>query len=219
MNKLLLIGVAVILGLPLPAAAQSEQAATIARILNTKSLWGKDFPAAVASLPTWKRFDEQSIVIMRNRVVGRTPFKSVETAQALVAGVRDWITQPAPQPAERFQALLSEFVNRPPSLQTEVVRSSEDDSQRVAVTGPNYEFLPATLTTKQVEEVAGRPEKITTEVLQTEGERRPVTLTLRSYGGGAIVYAESDWAPNPGTVDRVIMNVPVVASAVFQEGK
>ena len=82
--------------------------------------------------------------------------------------------------------------------------------------GPSYQFLPERLTTKQVEEVAGRPEKVATEVIQTEGERRPVTLTLRSYAGGAIVYAESDWAPTPGLVDRVILNVSTVTATAFK---
>jgi hypothetical protein len=216
MNKAILVLIPVILGWPLPVAAQGEQAATIAKILNARSLWGKDFPAAIASLPAWDRFDERRIVIMRDRMVGGTPFKSAETVQALVGSVRDAMTQAAPTPTGPFASLLSDYVNRPAPLQTQVVRLADDGSQRLTVTAPNYQFLPATLTTKQVEEVAGPPEKLTTEVLQTEGDRRPVTLTLRSYGGGAIVYAESDWAPTPGIVDRVILDVPAVASTVFQ---
>jgi hypothetical protein len=213
--KKLVVMVVISIGLALPATGQSDQMTAITKILNARSLWGKDFPAAIASLPTWKRFDEGTVVITRNQILGGTPYKTAEPLQALRGAVRESMFKSV-QPTPAFESLLSAHLKGPSSLDTEVVTFADDTSQRLAMLGPSYQFLPEKLSTKQVEEVAGRPEKVTTEVIQTEGERRPVTLTLRSYAGGAIVYAESDWAPTPGLVDRVILNVSTVTATAFK---
>ena len=95
MKKLVAI-VVISIGLSLPAIGQSDQMTTITRILNARSLWGKDFPAAIASLPTWKRFDEGTVVITRNQIIGGTPYKTAEPLQALRGAVRKSYVQVGP---------------------------------------------------------------------------------------------------------------------------
>jgi hypothetical protein len=70
-----------------------------------------------------------------------------------------------------------------------------------------------------VEAAFGKPETITTLVIQSKRDMRPAILTLNSYAGGAIIFAESDLAPRPGLVDRVILDVPVMASMLFTEAR
>jgi len=94
-------------------------------------------------------------------------------------------------------------------------RSSLWLNYRVAITGSNLQYLAPRLTVRQVETEIGPPEAVTTQVIQSERDRRPVALTLHSYANGAIIFAESDWMP-PGLIDRVILDVPVVSAIVFR---
>jgi len=65
----------------------------------------------------------------------------------------------------------------------------------------------------------GKPDRVSTRVVRSpDRERRPVVLTLHSYAGGAVQFAQSDWSAKPGTVDRVFLNVALVSQAIF-EGK
>lgn len=60
----------------------------------------------------------------------------------------------------------------------------------------------------------GPPESVTTMLIQNDTDRRPVVLTLSAYANGAILFAESDWAPVPGVVDRVLLDVRKITGAL-----
>jgi hypothetical protein len=201
--------------LSLTAAGQGDEKATLVKIFTTRALWGKDSPAALAFLPAWRRIGERTIAIFPDRIVGATPFKTAEEAQQARATVDRAFTE-RPPIAPEFEELLARFTREPAPFQAAVIRFLEDDSFRIALTAPNLQFLPESLTVRQVEELIGQPETVTTQVIQSERDRRPLVLTLHSYAKGAIVYAESDWAPRPGFVDRVILNVPAVTAVVFR---
>jgi hypothetical protein len=202
-----------VLGAALPAFAQVNQTAAVTKILTARGLFGKDFGAALASLPAWGRAKEASVAVFPDRVVGATPFKTAEAARPALAALGEALRQATPTAAAPFAALLKGVVGKPPPLKSDVIQSSDDASFRVALTGP--EFLRRGLTVKEVEAAIGPPEAVTTQLIQSERDRRPVILTLHSYAGGAIVFAESDLAPRPGVVDRVILNVAAVSAVVF----
>jgi hypothetical protein len=208
-----------VLGPSLPAAGQDDATDTIKKILTTRSLWGKDFAAGLAFLPAWTGGEERTVAIFPERIVAATPFKTAEAAQQKREAVARALTAPRPQTAPGFEELLQPFAAEGAPFETAVVQSQDDDTFRVVLTGPALEFLPQELTVQQVQEAAGLPESVTTQVIQGEGERRPIVLTLRSYAKGAIVYAESDWAPRPGFVDRVFLNVPDVTAVLFKGGQ
>ena len=44
-------------------------------------------------------------------------------------------------------------------------------------------------------------------------DERPAVLALWHYANGAVVVVESDMAPRPGQVSRVVLEVPAVAGA------
>ena len=123
------------------------------------------------------------------------------------------MSQATPAAAPSFSTLLRGLAGAPPPLKSDVIQSSDDGSFRIALIGT--EFLRRGLTVNQVEAAIGQPETVTTQLIQSEGERRPVILTLHSYAGGAVVFAESDLAPKPGVIDRVILNLPAVSAVVF----
>jgi hypothetical protein len=206
-------------GLASPASAQDDQASTITKILNTRALWGKDFPAALASLPAWDRAGEHAIAIFPAQIVGTTPFKTPEAAQPARAALSAALSQPLPEAAPPFTDLFKGLRGGPLPFQSEIVQVFDDDSFRIAIVGKDVQFLPPGLTVKQVEISIGLPQVVTTQVIQSERDRRPVILTLHSYADGAIVFAESDWQPTPGIVDRVILNVPVVSAIVLRKGQ
>jgi hypothetical protein len=80
-------------------------------------------------------------------------------------------------------------------------------------------FLNPKMTVAAVVERLGKPEKIVRQLIQTEKERRPIVLTLYTYAGNAIAFAESDISPIPGSVDRVILDVPSITAELFQGAK
>jgi hypothetical protein len=44
-------------------------------------------------------------------------------------------------------------------------------------------------------------------------------LTVYTYAGGSIAFAEADIAPRPGLVNRVRLDVPAVTAALAKESK
>lgn len=214
----ILLVLPLVFGLALPAAGQGDQASDIVKILSTRTLWGKDFPAALSSLPHWNRIGERTVALFPDRFLGATPFRTAEAAQPTRVALSQALSQTAPSPVPAFVELLGRLTGRPFPFQSDVVQSVDDDSYRVAITGSNLQYLAPRLTVRQVETEIGPPEAVTTQVIQSERDRRPVTLTLHSYANGAIIFAESDWMP-PGLIDRVILDVPVVSAIVFRGGQ
>ena len=218
-RMLVLLVLPLVFGLPLPAAGQGDRATTVAKILTTGALWGKDFPAAVASLYAWSRVGEPAFAIFPDRVVGVTPFKTPDAGKPSQAALSEALSQARPSPTPAFVELLKGLAGRPLPLQSEVVPFFDDDSYRVALAGAGLQLLAPGLTVEQVETLIGKPDIVTKQLIQSDRDRRPVILTLHSYADGTIVFAESDWAPRPGLIDRVILNVPVLSGVVFKGGQ
>jgi hypothetical protein len=77
------------------------------------------------------------------------------------------------------------------------------------------QFLKPGLTISTVEERRGQPEQISYRRIEEEGDtRRPVVLKLHHYAGGAVKFAESNVTP-AGVVERVILDVRKISSAIF----
>jgi hypothetical protein len=199
-----------------PASGQADKSAAIARILTTRALWGKDFAAGLASLPHWNSAGERAVAIFPDRIVGATPFRTAEEAQTRRGALSQALGQRRPSAAPAFTDLLRGIADRALPLRSEAAPFSDDDYYRIVLTAPGSQFLAAGLTAAQVEALLGNPESVTTQLIQNDTERRPVVLTLRSYAEGAIVFAESDWAPRPGGIDRVLIDVPAVSAVVFR---
>jgi hypothetical protein len=70
----------------------------------------------------------------------------------------------------------------------------------------------------RLQERLGAPDTVTQRLIQTDRDNRPAVLTLRSYAGGGVVFIETDWAPRPGIVDRVVLDTRVLSAALFRGG-
>ena len=200
-------------------ASQQSQGSTAAKILTAQGLWGKDFASALAALDAWNRIGQRTVAIHSGQIVGGTAFKTFEEAQrasgALARALQD--VPSAYSPA--FKELLQSAPRPLAQFKTAVDQLVEDDTIRVVLHDPARALLAAALTIQQVEMLIGKPEKRTTLVIQSKRDMRPAILTLNIYAGGAIIFAESDLAPKPGLVDRVILDVPVIASMLFKEAR
>ena len=181
-------------------------------ILTDQALWGKGFPSALATLPAFARAGEKQVWIFRDRVVGGTKFSNREEADRQARRLSDALKsmQNTSPRSAKLKAYLGQGVE---PLRSEVVLFPDDRSYRVAAMG--NDFLPERLMMSDVRKRLGKEERTTTELLDDGTDRRPVILTLHHYAGGAIIFAESDWSPIAGSVDRVFLDASKISTTLF----
>lgn len=195
-----------------------QRSGNIEAIVTNPTLWGNNFPAVLQSLPAFSRAGERQVVVFSNRIVGRAKQQNQEQAQPNLRRLSEQIR--ANQKLTPNSPRISQFMAKPQvQLKEEVFHDMEDRSFRISAVAPQAQFLKADLTIAQVRKSLGKEEKVTTEVLDDGTERRPVILTLHIYAGGAVIFAESDFNPHPGSVDRVLLDAAAVSSALFKEAK
>lgn len=184
------------------------------RILTNPNLWRQDFPLLLAQLPALQRAGESKLLVFPDKAVSDTPMRSRDAARARREQIDNAMEQLRANPTPLSRKLMARTTPR--SLKAELIANfPEDDSSRVAIESLQL-FAPG-LRVETVRKELGAPEKVSRVVIESEGERRPLILTLYSYMGGAIVFAEADIAPRPGAVDRVILDIPAVTSALEKE--
>jgi hypothetical protein len=187
---------------------------TLIEILSDSALWGKNFPMVLASLRSWDQAGQRSVLVFPNRIVGGTPLSSPEKARETSRSIAETMTTRPFKPKPQFQAMFGTS-QLTPHLKTEIIaRFQDDDSARVVATQPDAQFFAPDLTIDKVKERLGPPEKVEQQVIQSEGDRRPVILTLNRYAGGAVVFAQSDVAARPESVNRVLLDASAVMNAI-----
>jgi hypothetical protein len=187
----------------------------VARALSDSALWGKDFASVLACLPAWSRAGEPSLVIFPDRIVGGTPHKGEAEARESALRVMSALAAAKPPVRPAFAALLKAREGGP-EMRLEPTRFWDDQSFRAVWAGSSLQFFSPDLKLTAVRDRLGPPEKVEREVIQGDAERRPLILTVSEYFGGAVRFAESDWAPRPGFVDRVLLKVRAVEAVVFE---
>jgi hypothetical protein len=201
-----------------PAKAAGGQN-DLPKILADRELWGKDFPTALGYLQGWEQAGVRKVAILPDQVVSGTPAKDQAEAQKEA----DKLTAVLGRLQPRFRPAMANVARTAPAgqpvpLRATVARMPEDNSMRPALTARGAQFLASDLTVAKVQQRLGAPQQITQEVVQTEKDERPAVLTLRHYANGAVAFVESDMAPRPGRVSRVVLDVPAVAREVFEPG-
>jgi hypothetical protein len=197
--------------------SSTNQGMNLTQVLARAGIWGKDFPTVLAFLESWNRINEQKIYVFPDRVVGSTQYPKREAAQAAAARLSEAMKATRSKPKAQVADLLKGVPAQAESqLRVEVIRFlPDDDYYHIAWANPSLRFLTPNVSVAAIRNSLGAPEKTVVELIQNETERRPVVLTLHSYANGAIVFAESDWSPLPGTVDRVIFDVKTLTAALY----
>jgi hypothetical protein len=202
--------------IPLNQPQASPNTSVLEGMLTDSHLWGEDGFALFASLDRWSNAGETSVLIYPDRVIGGTRFETLEDARQRASQIAAAIQRPGaklrPQFAAHYRLALAK---RPLPLEIEAARFLEDDSFRVIWQRKDAHYLQKDLTMHAILNSYGSPQKTTTEVVQSRGERRPAVLTIHHYANGAINFVESDCSPNPGLVDRAVVDAGPVVSQIF----
>jgi len=199
-------------------AVRASPPVSLKSILAQRQLWGPDFSTALLTLPSWRQIGERRVAIYADRVVGDTSYRSRAEAQRpsiqLDLAMRSAAPRLAPA-AKDF--IVSARSGVRPLLRAEPVALIDDDLLRVTQMGDGLRLLASSLTLERLEKLIGRPQSVTVQLVHALGDRRPVDLSLHSYADGAIVFVESDLAPQRGLVDRAIIDVPAAMALIFEE--
>lgn len=208
------LGLAV--GLLLPASAALAQRPTLEQVLGKKELWGKDFPAVVGSLPGWQAAGESQVIVLPAAVASSRSYRTRTEAQRALGVLTRRLAAPLPRLKASFEPMAAPAAEAMRRFRAEVVPLETKEKHGVIWTADSAQFIAPDLTAKKVEDLLGPPESVSTELLQTEKDRRPEVLTLRKYARGAVAFADSDMSPVPGGIGRVILSVPAASRAVFR---
>jgi hypothetical protein len=199
---------------PTPAGAQP--APLLQRILTDPRLWADDAFAVFGSLDRWRTAGERAIEIYPVRVVSATKTDTPDLARPRLGQMTAAMQRPRPALRPAFAAAYAAAVAaRAPGFRAEIQRAVEDESFRVVWLRADGQFLRRGVTIRSVMDTYGKPEKTMTEVVHGRGERRPAVLTLYHYANGTVIFVESDLAPTPGLVDRVVLDVPAASAVIF----
>src|SRR5262249_15740274 len=117
-------------------ASQDPVRSAIVKILNDRTLFGKDFPAALAFLSSWTKINERQVAFYPDRVVGSTRYTTLDAAQQAASALRQAVAGPQPAPSAEFADLLKGVPTQFP-FRVEIISSFPDDgSIRLAWSAP-----------------------------------------------------------------------------------
>lgn len=194
------------------------QKKTVFQILSDQALWGKDFPTVLSYLQSFENSGERQSAIFANKIVTTTPLKAEKDAKPAAERLNRSLDDLKANPTPLFQKLIQRAAGQPASLKAEILPYfAEDRSVRIEIN--SLELFSDKLTVLMVKKQLGQPEKVSTLLVETDGEERPLILTLYSYAEGAIVFAEADIAARPGFVNRVLLDIPKIVRALEREVK
>lgn len=200
------------------APASARPPVSLKAILGQEKLWGRDFSAALLSLPSWRDIGERKVAVFADRIVGETSYRTRAEAQRpsiqLDVAMRSAPRRLATSAADLFKPTRNGAQGL---FRAEPVALIDDDLHRVAQTSDGLQLLAASLTFDRLEKLIGRPQSVTVQMVHALGDRRPVDLTFHSYADGSIVFVETDLAPQPGLVDRAVIDVPAAMALMFEE--
>jgi len=197
------------------ASGQTPELA-IVKILSNQAVFGKDFAAGLRSMPAWNALKEREIAVFSARIVGSTPFDTKQAAEKRASQLNEALTKLQAQFKPEFSA-ISEAPPRP--LRVEAIPFPEDDSYHAAITDSSLQLLNPDLTLERLTAALGEPERVRYVTVQNKTERRPTQLKLYEYAGGQIAFAVPDPTLRPGIIDRALLNVRTINSAVFREAR
>lgn len=200
----------------LTATLAQAPESSLVRILNNRAVFGKNFGAILQSLPAWNSYGEHEVAIFADHVVGATRHETRAEAQKGAAELNATFLKVQAHFKPEFSTLAP---SAPAPFHAEATAFPEDDSYRVAIADPLLQLLKPELTLEQLKIELGTPQKIAYLTVQNKTERRPIQLTLYEYSDGQVAFAVPDLSIHPGIIDRVLLNVPSVSGAVFQEAR
>jgi hypothetical protein len=185
-----------------PATTKKQQLEAVRAILNTSDLWGKDFKAVLATVPSFEDTGEQQLLIFPDKVIGANK-----------------ISLGAPATQRNLRRLNRSIVENQNKMivskdtKAEAFLFEEDNARHVALTSETSEYLAPNAKISDVQQRFGKPERISKHSIQSSKQDRPETLIYFHYAGDAIIFVSSN-IKNYGYLDRVILDAPVIKAAM-----
>ena len=184
-------------------------------ILKDTRIWGKDFAEVLAAMPAFREAGEKQIVVYQRRVQTSREFATRAEAMKVDTQAREASKKTGWRPLPSFRDLLRPVMSRS-IVTTKAAAVDTPDREGVHLAwAQTKQLLAAGLTRAVLTEAQGQPQRVTRRIIPTDDERRPVVLTELHYAGGAVIFAQPDYAPRPGVIDRVVLDTTRTTDTVF----
>jgi hypothetical protein len=184
-------------------------------LLKDSRIWGRDFAEVLAAMPAFSEAGEKQIVVYQRRVETSREFRNRAEAMKVDTQARAASRKTGWTPLPSFRDLLGPVMSRSiVTAKAAPVDTPDREGVHLAWIEPK-QLLAPNLTRASLTEAHGQPQRVTRRIIPTDDERRPVVLTELHYAGGAIVFAQPDYAPRPGVIDRVVLDTARTTETVF----
>jgi hypothetical protein len=200
-----------------------QQKEKIIKILSDPVLWRKDFPSLLATLKNWNIAGESKVTVFSNQASGARKFDLAGfEALSEAAELHSLMVEKRPDLRPDVEASLTNNFHASLTTLSPVAKPSQHESKSLVTLDTRTiappELVASGLTLAVVRQQSGEPESISTQVIDSGDERRPIILTLYHYAGDSIVFAVSDMDPIPDVIERVILDTSKVSEALFVNG-
>lgn len=216
------LSVLLILLLSIGLASQTlkqKPSSQLARFLVDENIWGKDTPAVFAWLDSWRQINMPQIILYPDKVMAGISSTSEKQADHKVAQLDSAAKAPQPRLKPFYAKAFTGRIPAAPPVESTFTTNPEDDSLRVTWSKKSLRFLREGLTLSGIFRTYGKPERTTSKLVQNKRDTRPILLTFYHYANGAIQFVESDPAPDPDLVSRIVLDVNTVAAELFEGGE
>lgn len=224
----LLLILTIVLASTTPVLAQLEPSqptqSDLLRIITNPVIWRKDFRSVLTVLNDWKQTGEVSVVIYADQAEGTRKFSlssgdALKEASALNLLIKDSKSTLNPEVLARLNSVW-DLESRSLAPKAQPVKG--EALAAVVLTERTQvpaELLSVDLTPAVLKEQIGEPDSITTRVIDTGDERRPIILTIYHYAGDSIAFAVPDLSRTPGVIDRAFLDTKKISDLIFRPAR
>ena len=196
----------------------------VATIVTNESVWGRQFPLVLRTLPAWREMGEDELTVVGDLVIGRRRPSSEQTPEAVQSRFRELLQRSrgdfsaiaAMFRRYRHELDLPRLAASPFDQSVDVIRVAGGFRLMARIEG----ILAPRLTASVLASEFGAPEQLRSIASSGSGDRT-VTVTEYSYQRGAIRFMTASDEPfvqgrNERLIERVVLGVPSIETAIGQ---
>ena len=196
----------------------------VGTIVTNESVWGRQFPLVLHTLPAWREMGEDELTVVGDLVIGRRRPNSEQTPEAVQSRFRELLQRSrgdlrviaALFRRYRHELDLPRLATSPFDQSVDVIRVSGGFRLMARVEG----VLAPRLTASVLASEFGAPEQLRSTASSGSGDRT-VTVTEYSYQRGAVRFLTASDEPfvegsNERLIEHVVLSVPPIETAIGQ---
>lgn len=196
--------------------------ASLEKILSNQVIWGKDFPAALLDVVALDKFGEKTVAVFPDKVqTVATKADEITTGEDKLHF--EYVIKSIPTETHDNLAALTNCGRTGFRIDCDKLREGSQyvasfkwaGSTHVTATPKDKDarFLSPDATVDLVKKEFGPPENITTKVVRSDYESRPIIFTQYAYASGQVTFITSNTNPN-GKIEQVHMDASAVSKCV-----